>query len=139
MRLPKIVYENMPYLYFVASALCFVYAENIYLFFSAAILYFAGTFVWCMRSSYRRKDTPSRFAKSIFNFRLGDSLYELMPFLEFALGICIIHFFTIDIVIACGFIFCFIGVKNLIMRIINRRKYTAELAFGKRMAGKKAE
>ncbi|WP_371374194.1 hypothetical protein [Thalassotalea aquiviva] len=112
-------------------------SENVLMFLPAALFYFAGAFVWCMRSQARRKDTPSKFAKSILNTRIPDTLYELLPFIQFGVGVSVTQFLSHDLALFGGCVLIFLGAKNLIMRIINRRKYSADLSFGRRLAKQK--
>ncbi len=137
MYTPKVIYENLPYAYFAVSIIILSKADNFILFASAALFYFFGALTWTSRSHARRIDTPNSKAKSFFNNRLNDSLYELMPFIQFAIGVSLIMIFDNKIVHFISIALCVYSIQNITLRIINRRRSDIELSFGKRMAAKK--
>jgi len=137
MRIPKVIYENLPYIYFLLSIIILSKADNLILFGSAALFYFAGSLTWTSRSHARRLDTPNKYAKSFFSRRLNDSLYELMPFIQFAIGTGLIMFFDNPILILISSALCIYSIQNIVLRIIHRKKSDVELSYGKRIAMKK--
>jgi len=139
MHTPKVIYENLPYAYFVVSIIILSTADNAILFGSAGLFYFAGALTWSSRSHARRLDSPNSKAKSFFNKRLNDSLYELKPFIQFAFGVSLIMAFDNEIILFISAAFCIYSVQNIALRIINRRQNDIELSYGKRMAAKKSK
>lgn len=137
MHTPKVIYENLPYAYFIVSIILLSTADNVILFGSAALFYFSGALTWASRSNARRVDTPNNRAKSFFNKRLNDSLYELKPFIQFAIGVSLIMVFDNQIILFISAVFCIYSIQNVALRVLNRRKNDIELSYGKRMAAKK--
>jgi hypothetical protein len=138
MYLPKIVYENVPYAYFATSVYCITHGDNFIWYCSAALFYLAGAMVWCSRSNARRKNSPCPNAAAFFSYRLGDSLYELSPFIYFGVGFVGAYFFENNLVMTVSVLVCILAVRNLALRIIHRNKANADLAYGKRIAMKKS-
>jgi len=139
MQTPKVIYENLPYVYFSVSIIILSVADNALLFGSAALFYFTGALTWAARSHARRLDTPNSRAKSFFNKRLNDSLYELKPFIQFAIGVSLIMVFDNEVVLFISAAFCIYSIQNIALRVINRRKKDIELSYGKRIAAKKSK
>tara|TARA_R110001583_G_C5671699_1_gene411407 strand:- start:190 stop:609 length:420 start_codon:yes stop_codon:yes gene_type:complete len=137
MHTPKVIYENLPYIYFLLSIIILSTADNAILFGSAALFYFAGSITWTSRSHARRLDTPNKYAKSFFNRRLNDSLYELMPFIQLAIGTVLVMSFDNQIIVFISVALCIYSIQNIVLRIINRKRDDVELSYGKRMAAKK--
>lgn len=137
MRTPKFIYESLPYCYFMVSLGLIFTADNTLFYCSAALFYFAGAITWTSRSNARRLNSPNKFATSFFNVRINDSLYELMPFIHFAVGITLLLIFSDEIVAFLSICLCIYALQNLLSRVFYRRKRQTELSFGKRRANKK--
>ena len=137
MHTPKVIYENLPYTYFALSIIIILKEDSLILFSSAALFYFAGAMTWASRSNARRIDTPSKHAKSFFNKRLNDSVYELMPFIQFAIGVSLVLAFENEVVLFLSVTLCVYSIQNIALRIHNRKRSAIELSYGKRIAAKK--
>lgn len=84
MELPKPIYENLPYLYFLMSGGLLVVGESLPIICSSAIFYFAGCIVLVTRSSFRRKDKANRRKTSTL---FPEVVYEYLPYCYIASGI----------------------------------------------------
>lgn len=120
MFFPKIIYENLPYLYFIVCAYLLAFFDTWAVFASAALFYCAGCITLVTRSGYRRVD---RF-KDNKNTKqtLPLYIYEYLPYCYFAIAMVLLLKTEKPILQFMAFCLMIIALRNLLFRINNRRK-----------------
>ena len=81
--LPPWIYEQLPLLYLLLSAVLWFFAHSPLLWLAAILLFVVGALLWMMRSNYRRTDLVIYPAK---RWLQPEWYYEALPFLWLALG-----------------------------------------------------
>lgn len=119
MELPKVVYENLPYGYFVISGALFTLGDSWPLIFSGGIFYLAACIVLVKRSAYRRLDKLRKQPKRVW---LPELLYEYLPFAYGAIGILILMSSPSDMWQFCAFVLLIWALRNLVCRHNNRTR-----------------
>jgi len=117
--LPKSIYENLPYIYFLISGALLVLGEEKVLKASAAIFYSAACIVLVTRSAHRRLDTSK--GKSA-KHQLPEIIYEYLPYCYCAIGIFILMAKPQPIYQFIAFALIIFALRNLVFRNKNRRK-----------------
>jgi len=87
--LPTLLYEALPLIYIASGSVMLTTGQSSLTLAAAVLLYFAGAFIWIMRSENRRTDRrtgPSH--KFIF---LPEALYEFKPFFYLFIGLLLIR------------------------------------------------
>ena len=82
--LPLWIYEQLPLLYLLLSAVLWFFAHSPLLWLAAILLFVVGALLWMMRSNYRRTDLVIYPAK---RWLQPEWYYEALPFLWLALGL----------------------------------------------------
>jgi len=129
MRLPRWLYEKLPYLYMGLSLyLILVFSDNNNILAFACILYIAGNAVWIMRSNARRKDRRenriflSRMRQQSERFYYPQWFYEEQPFIYLGAGvICIVVMNNIIGLISGGLL---IGCSLIVLHLRTRSRST---------------
>lgn len=119
MELPKVVYENLPYGYFLASGALFTMGDSWPLVFSGAIFYLAACIVLVKRSASRRIDKLKHTKKRIW---LPELIYEFFPYALSAIGIFFLMTFNHNLVQFFAFSLIVWAIRNLICRHNNRTR-----------------
>jgi len=117
--LPKVVYENLPYGYFIISGYLLSIGKAWPMFFSAILFYCAGCITLVVRSAHRRLDKhPTKLLRHV----LPELIYEYMPYGLAAIGIFILMITANPIFQFAAFTLFVIALRNLMCRHNNRRK-----------------
>ena len=119
MVLPKIIYENMPYGYFIISGYLLSIGEIWPIFFSAALFYGAACITFVVRSANRRLDKNQ--VKSIKR-NFPEIIYEYMPYSFSALAVFIFMATTKPMFQFIAFTLFVIALRNLMCRHNNRSR-----------------
>lgn len=117
MVLPKIIYENLPYGYFITSGYLLTLEKSWLIYFSAALFYCAACIVLVTRSAYRRVDRTKPL-----KHRLPEIIYEYLPYSYAAVAIFILMATTSPILQFIALTLIVIALKNVILRHKNRKK-----------------
>jgi len=112
MHLPKPLYENLPYLYFLISGFLLIFLEGWQPVLSSALFYGAGSIVLVNRSANRRLDNRNK----PFKRRIPENLYEYLPFIYGAFALFIFLATTVDWLRFIAFVLAIIALKNIILR-----------------------
>lgn len=86
--LPLWIYEQLPLLYLLLSAVLWFFAHSPLLWLAAILLFVVGALLWMMRSNYRRTDLVIYPAK---RWLQPEWCYEALPFLWLALGLVLLR------------------------------------------------
>ncbi|MCY9821903.1 hypothetical protein [Aeromonas media] len=86
--LPPWIYEQLPLLYLLLSAVLWFFAHSPLLWLAAILLFVVGALLWMMRSNYRRTDLVIYPAK---RWLQPEWYYEALPFLWLALGLVLLR------------------------------------------------
>ncbi|WP_286269069.1 hypothetical protein [Thalassotalea hakodatensis] len=120
MQLPKSIYENLPYLYFLISGALLTLGETSHVFiFSAFIFYMAACIVLVKRSAFRRLDKQYRKQNKRW---LPELIYEYLPFVYLAIGVFLLMIGTSDLLQFSAFALIVWAVRNLVCRRHNRQR-----------------
>ena len=123
MYYPKIIYENVPYVYFLTCGYLFAFYETWPTITSAALLYCAGSITLVTRSEYRRLDRRKPEVKNISTkYKLPEWLYEYLPYGYFAFAMIIMLKTNLPGLQLFAFCLMILALKNLLFRVNNRRK-----------------
>ncbi|WP_206486340.1 hypothetical protein [Thalassotalea sp. G2M2-11] len=119
MVLPKPIYENLPYLYFLISGALLAYGKSWHFIFSASIFYIVACVVLVTRSAHRRLDkTPHLKTKHV----IPELIYEYLPYCYGAIGIFILMSTVQPILQFIAFALFVLAFRNLMCRRANRSK-----------------
>lgn len=118
MRLPKPLYENLPYIYFLISGFLLATGEGSALVFSAALFYGAGCITLVTRSSHRRLDKriPAK------EYSIPEVIYEYLPYGYGAIAIFTLMLAANPYIQFAAFTLCIFAVRILLFRHNNRCK-----------------
>jgi len=117
--LPKIIYENLPYIYFLISGGLLVLGNEWALIFSSGIFYAAACIVLVTRSAHRRLDKQKNLAVKHF---FPELVYEYLPYTYGAVGLFILMTTKDSFFQFGGFILLVLALRNLLCRRSNRNK-----------------
>lgn len=118
-ELPKVVYENLPYIYFLISGGLLVFGNEWALIFSAGIFYVVACIVLVSRSANRRLDKHKD--KSI-KYYFPELIYEYLPYSYGAIGIFVLMITDNSIYQFGAFALFVLALRNLMCRKNNRNK-----------------
>ncbi len=118
MYLPKPIYENLPYAYFLISGYLLTFYQGWQMMLSAALFYGAGSIVIVTRSANRRLDNRH---KRIIH-RIPENLYEYLPFIYGAVALFLIIAVDVEWLKFIAVVLAVIALKNILMRHNNRTK-----------------
>jgi len=121
--LPKPIYENLPYAYFVVSGAILFFSNGFAAIFSAALFYAAGSIVLVTRSANRRLDNRHKSLKH----RIPENLYEYLPFVYGAVALFCALATTNELLKFVAFVFGIIALKNIVLRHNNRHRKPRKL------------
>lgn len=119
MVLPKAIYENLPYLYFLASGGLLVLGNGWALIFSAGVFYAVACIVLVSRSAHRRLDKHK--AQSI-KYLFPELIYEYLPYIYAAVGIFVLMSTVKPFYQFAAFSLLILALRNLLCRKSNRAK-----------------
>jgi len=87
--LPTLLYEALPLIYLSSGSVMLTIGQSTLTLAAAVLLFFAGAFIWIMRSENRRTDHRVGPAhKFIF---LPETLYEFKPFFYLFIGLLLLR------------------------------------------------
>jgi len=115
--LPKIVYENLPYVYFILSGYLLTFEMTWPILSSAGLFYSAGCITLVSRSANRRLDKQNTFS---IKKQLPELLYEYLPYIYSAVGIFTIMITKNPLFQFFAFSLLVLAVRNLLCRHNNR-------------------
>lgn len=124
MALPKVIYENLPYIYLVVSGGLLSLGDSWPLIFSAAIFYMVACIVLVTRSSHRRVDKDKEYS---LNKQLPELFYEYLPYIYAAIGLFMLMSQANNILKFIGFILIVWALRNLLCRHSSRTKKSTGL------------
>lgn len=119
MVLPKVIYENLPFGYFIISGYLLSIGGSWPMMFSAALFYGAACITFVVRSAHRRLDKHS--AKSMKHV-LPELVYEYLPYSFGAISVFIIMTTKNPMFQFLAFSLFVIALRNLMCRHKNRSK-----------------
>ena len=117
MFLPKAVYENLPYVYFIFSGFLLTFEMTWPILFSASLFYSAGCITLVSRSANRRRDKQKKLG---IKNKIPEMLYEYLPYIYSAIGIFTIMITKNALFQFCAFTLLVLAVRNLLCRHKNR-------------------
>jgi hypothetical protein len=115
--LPKVVYENLPYVYFIFSGFLLTFEMTWPILFSANLFYSAGCITLVSRSANRRLDRQKNLG---IKHKIPELLYEYLPYIYSAIGIFTIMITKNALFQFCAFTLLVLAVRNLLCRHKNR-------------------
>ncbi|MDO6447602.1 hypothetical protein Q4493_17660 [Colwellia sp. 1_MG-2023] len=119
MVLPKTVYENLPYLYFLASGGLLALGDGWALIFSAGIFYAVACIVLVSRSAHRRLDKHKTHS---IKYLFPELVYEYLPYTYVAIGIFVLMSTVNPLYQFAAFTLLVLALRNLLCRKNNRAK-----------------
>ncbi|MFT6900294.1 MAG: hypothetical protein ACJAXS_000456 [Colwellia sp.] len=114
---PKFIYENLPFAYFIVSGYLLTFDMTWPMLTSAGLFYSAGCITLVTRSAYRRLDKQKQL--SIKN-KLPELLYEYLPYIYSAVGVFTIMITRNPLFQFCAFTLIVLAIRNLLCRRSNR-------------------
>lgn len=126
MKLPKNLYEVVPYAYIAVGIVLLVSDLHLFARIAGVLLYCAGACYWILRSNYRRDDRYSVQARAP-DFALSAIIYEAQPFFYILCGIILLLQFATAFELFSGF--CLLSAGLLVWRL----RYAFRLEEHKRM------
>lgn len=118
--LPKVIYENLPYLYFLVSGALLVIGDSWALIFSAALFYSVACIVLVTRSANRRRDKSN--GKHLIRHKLPEFIYEYLPYGYGAISIFTLMSTKHPVFQFIAFALFVLALRNLMCRHNNRTK-----------------
>lgn len=115
--LPKIVYENLPYVYFILSGYLLTFEMTWPILFSASLFYSAACITLVSRSANRRLDKQKQLG---IKNKIPELLYEYLPYIYSAIGIFTIIITKNALFQFGAFTLLVLAVRNLLCRHNNR-------------------
>ena len=115
--LPKVVYENLPYAYFILSGYLLTFEMTWPVLFSASLFYSAGCITLVSRSANRRLDKQKKLG---IKNKIPELLYEYLPYIYSALGIITIMITQNALFQFFAFTLLVLAVRNILCRHNNR-------------------
>ena len=115
--LPKVVYENLPYAYFILSGYLLTFEMTWPVLFSASLFYSAGCITLVSRSANRRLDKQKNLG---IKNKIPELLYEYLPYIYSALGIFTIMITQNALFQFFAFTLLVLAVRNILCRHNNR-------------------
>lgn len=117
---PNVIYENLPYVYFLVSGYLIAYYHSWPVYISSAIFYCVGCIILVKRSDYRRVD---RFKGNYQHLqRIPEVVYEYLPYSYFAIAMVILLKLDNQALQFTAIILLILALRNLLCRGNNRRK-----------------
>ena len=120
---PKLIYENLPYIYFLICAYLLAFYSTWAVFLSAGLFYCAGCITLVTRSGYRRLDRRKEIENNPSNKgNLPEWLYEYLPYSYFTVAMIIVLKTNSPALQFVAFCLMILALRNLLFRMSNRRK-----------------
>jgi hypothetical protein len=117
--LPKVIYENLPYIYFLISGGLLVLGDEWALIFSAGLFYIVACIVLVSRSAHRRLD---KHKSKSFKYLFPELVYEYLPYTYGAIGIFVLMSSVNPLYQFAAFALLILALRNLLCRNNNRAK-----------------
>jgi hypothetical protein len=121
---PKIVYENLPYIYFIICAYLLAFYDDWVIYSSAGLFYLVACIMLVKRSDSRRVDRfkDNNCVKGNNKQILPLFVYEYLPYIYFAIAMTLLLKTSLPILQFLAFCLMIIALRNMLLRINNRRK-----------------
>jgi len=117
--LPKVIYENLPYVYFILSGYLLNIGDIWPILFSAALFYGAASITFVVRSANRRLDNHQT---KLANQYLPEVIYEYLPYVFVAVAVFIFSNTTKATFQFIAFTLVTVALRNLLCRHNNRSR-----------------
>ena len=117
MFVPKVIYENLPYAYFIISGYLLTYEMTWPVMISAGLFYSAGCITLVSRSANRRIDKQKKLG---IRNKIPELLYEYLPYIYSAVGVFTIMITKNALFQFCAFSLLVLAVRNILCRHNNR-------------------
>ncbi|MGB1261575.1 MAG: hypothetical protein ACPG52_01590 [Cognaticolwellia sp.] len=117
---PKFIYENLPYLYFIIAVYLLAFYDAWVVYASSALFYVVGAIMLVTRSSHRRVDRY-KDGKNI-KATLPTVIYEYLPYVYLASSVTLLLKVQIHVVQFIAFCLMILALRNIILRVNNRKK-----------------
>ena len=117
--LPKAIYENLPFAYFIVSGYLLTFNLTWPMLISAGLFYSAGCITLVTRSAHRRIDKQKKLG---IKNEVPDLIYEYLPYTYRAIAVftlmvtknALLQFFAFSLIV--------LALRNLLCRHNNRRR-----------------
>ncbi len=117
MFIPKAVYENLPFSYFIISGYLLTFDMTWPMLISAGLFYSAGCITLVTRSAHRRLDKQKKLG---IKYKIPDLIYEYLPYTYGAIAIFTLMVTKVPLFQFCAFTLLVLAVRNLLCRHNNR-------------------
>jgi hypothetical protein len=114
---PKFIYENLPFAYFIVSGYLLTFDMTWPMLTSAGLFYSAGCIMLVKRSASRRLDKQKQLG---IKNKLPELLYEYLPYIYGAVGVFTIMVTKNALFQFCAFTLIVLAIRNLLCRRSNR-------------------
>jgi hypothetical protein len=114
---PKSVYENLPFAYFIVSGYLLTFEMTWPILISAGLFYSAGCITLVTRSEHRRMD---KHKQAEGKYIIPELFYEYLPYIYSAVGVFTIMITKKPFFQFCAFTLIVLAVRNLLCRHNNR-------------------
>jgi hypothetical protein len=114
---PKVIYENLPYAYFIISGYLLTYEVTWPVMISAGLFYSAGCITLVSRSANRRIDKQKKLG---IRNKIPELLYEYLPYIYSAVGVFTIMITKNALFQFFAFTLLVLAVRNILCRHNNR-------------------
>jgi len=115
--LPKTIYENLPFAYFIISGYLLTFEMSVAILISAVLFYSAGCVTLVTRSAHRRIDKHKSLGEK---YKIPQILYEYLPYTYSAVGVFTLMITKNALFQFCAFTLIVLAVRNLMCRHSNR-------------------
>jgi hypothetical protein len=115
--LPKSVYENLPYIYFIISGYLLTFEMTWPMLISSGLFYSAGCITLVTRSGHRRMDKQKNVTQE---YKIPELFYEYLPYTYAAVGVFTLMITKYSLFQFCAFTLIVLAVRNLLCRHNNR-------------------
>jgi len=115
--LPKTIYENLPFAYFIISGYLLTFEMSVAILISAVLFYSAGCVTLVTRSAHRRIDKHKSLGEK---YKIPQILYEYLPYTYSAVGVFTLMITKSALLQFCAFTLIVLAVRNLMCRHSNR-------------------
>jgi hypothetical protein len=114
---PKYIYENLPFTYFIISGFLLTFEMTWPIIFSAGLFYSAACITLVSRSANRRLDKQKKLG---INNKTPELLYEYLPYIYSAVGVFTLMITNNPLFQFFAFSLLVLAVRNLLCRHKNR-------------------
>lgn len=119
MFVPKTIYENLPFAYFIISGYLLTFNMTWPMLISAGLFYSAACITLVTRSAHRRLDKQKKLG---IKHKIPDLIYEYLPYSYGAIAVFTILVTKNPLFQFCAFTLIVLAVRNLLCRHNNRSR-----------------